>query len=518
MLCLKILQYSLWIGCLSFLVDGFTFRPITLSTTAPIIQQLSMPPPGCTTIESSHNRVLLNRRCWRLHAVKVSKKTSSSDKIQEMASFLSRQLLEKIMAEAMKEDGESTMDIEAVQRIMEALQYQPSTSSGTNHKEDTAVGGDKPETTTISQAAVGEKSTTKESTVSTAEDATKSMEIATLTPSEMQQSLVDPILSDEYTDEENVAKEGDAIKSVPSSMTTESVVSEEIIIRPPLEVIASDLPPLRPSSIPKRKSKLSVVIEEEKEAQSKIIVEDKVSSLLDEQEQEQEETQTIDGSNKEDNVNISVSVLKRQIPGELFQRSLLKQKFEYDARARVAVVENDDDDDDEYFDPNNGTTVDEALSTSTSQVENFLEDSDSTSSTSVEDIVAEEKTNEGGEESSKNSSNSSSQGGSTTQKPEGEVLQSSSPDIISQSSQLGSPPLVTTSSPTNFERRSDSIVARSQPKSSDEESKLADRYASMSIEERAYAVLVDPGMIKENKDPKDPSYDHTNDDEYCDQT
>merc|ERR1712194_506790 len=177
------------------------------------------------------------------------------------------------------------------------------------------------------------------------------------------------------------------------------------------------------------------------------------SSLL--EEQEKKETQRIDDSNEGYIINSLVSILKQQIPGELFQRSVLKQKFEYDALARVAVVENDDDDG--YFDPNNEKKADEALSTSpTRQVENILTDSESTPSASVEDIVVEEKTNKGKEEFSKNSSCSSSQVGSTTPKSE------------------------------------DTIVARSQPKSPDEESKLADRYASMSVEERAFAVLFDP--------------------------
>eukprot|EP00751_Fragilariopsis_kerguelensis_P043338 CAMPEP_0171024346 /NCGR_PEP_ID=MMETSP0736-20130129/32835_1 /TAXON_ID=186038 /ORGANISM="Fragilariopsis kerguelensis, Strain L26-C5" /LENGTH=422 /DNA_ID=CAMNT_0011464079 /DNA_START=312 /DNA_END=1582 /DNA_ORIENTATION=+ len=422
------------------------------------------------------------------------------------------------MAEAMKEDGESTMDIKAVQRILDALQYQPITNSGTKHEEDRVVGGEKSETTTISQAAVGEKAISKESSVIDNEDATKSTEIPTLTQSEMQQSLVDPILKSKNTDKENFLKEDDTIESVPSSMTPKSVV------RPHLEVIASDLPPLRPSSVPKRKSKLAIVIEEDDD-QSKIIMEDKASSLL--EEQEKKETQTIDDSNEGDIINSLVSILKQQIPGELFQRSLLKQKFEYDALARVAVVENDDDDG--YFDPNNETKADEALSTSpTRQVKNILKDSESTPSASVEDIVVEEKTTKEKKNPAKIAAAAVVKWGlqrpnlkivgSTTPKSEGKVLQSSSSDVTSQSSQLGFPPLITTTSPTIFERVSDTIVARSQPKSPDEESKLADRYASMSVEERAFAVLFDPGMIKKNKDPKDPSYDHTHDDEYCDQT
>lgn len=61
-------------------------------------------------------------------------------------------------------------------------------------------------------------------------------------------------------------------------------------------------------------------------------------------------------------------------------------------------------------------------------------------------------------------------------------------------------------------------MALRQPKSKDEESKLAEKYAKMdSLEDRAYAVLCDLGMIEEHKDPRDPSYDHSKDDELCEQ-
>jgi hypothetical protein len=55
--------------------------------------------------------------------------------------------------------------------------------------------------------------------------------------------------------------------------------------------------------------------------------------------------------------------------------------------------------------------------------------------------------------------------------------------------------------------------ARQQPKSTEEEAELASRYAAMSsLEERAYTILLDLGMIEVTCDPDDPDYDkETND-------
>ena len=74
------------------------------------------------------------------------------------------------------------------------------------------------------------------------------------------------------------------------------------------------------------------------------------------------------------------------------------------------------------------------------------------------------------------------------------------------------------SSPVISQRRVETILARRQPKSSDEESNLTYKYGKMeNVEDRAYAVLRDLGMIDEHKDPNDPSYDHSDDDDLCEQ-
>lgn len=55
--------------------------------------------------------------------------------------------------------------------------------------------------------------------------------------------------------------------------------------------------------------------------------------------------------------------------------------------------------------------------------------------------------------------------------------------------------------------------AQKQPKAPDEEKELAERYGDMSLEERAFNILLDLGMIESSPDPDDPSYDSSGDDD-----
>ena len=556
MACLqKIFSLSLLLSCsLGFLVvDGFVVSPFRRTS-------LLLTPGSNTAIEStikiSSSGADGRQRC-RLNSLKKSNKKSSTAassntaKIQEMAAFLSVTLLEKVIAETMKEGGESNMDLDAIQRITDALQNKP--SSETKQEEEStstaAAAAAKLETTTTSKSDAEDKVATKESI--------EAVEIPAST-----NSVVDNSASSKTAEDKN---KDDASKK------------EKKI--PPLEIVAADIPPLRPSSMPKRESKsLSTlteeVTEEEKETtqSSEIIIEDnKASSPLvdendddtnndmssddvdvdvdngvdvvddilkqafslsededgsnidddysqnkdknkkDEKDQEKEIPQKIESS-KEEEIEVgnwAAPILpEEQIPGESFQRKLLEKQFEYNARATVAVV-----------------VVDEEEIQLPTQ-----DDSDSTQSTPLledVDVVNKGKSNEGDKEESSSSRSSSSQGESPTPKSEGKSYQSNRLDDVVQSksstSQIGSssPSLTTTPSPSPSpisERRLHIMVARRQPKSPNEESKLAEKYQNMPIEERAYTILFDLGMIDENKDPKDPSYDHADDDEYCDQT
>lgn len=449
MACLqKIFSLSLLLSCsLGFLVvDGFVVSPFRRTS-------LLLTPGSNTAIEStikiSSSGADGRQRC-RLNALKKSNKKSSTAassntaKIQEMAAFLSVTLLEKVIAETMKEGGESNMDLDAIQRITDALQNKP--SSETKQEEEStstaaAAAAAKLETTTTSKSDAEDKVATKESI--------EAVEIPAST-----NSVVDNSASSKTAEDKN---KDDASKK------------EKKI--PPLEIVAADIPPLRPSSMPKRESKsLSTlteeVTEEEKETtqSSEIIIEDnKASSPLvdendddtnndmssddvdvdvdngvdvvddilkqafslsededgsnidddysqnkdknkkDEKDQEKEIPQKIESS-KEEEIEVgnwAAPILpEEQIPGESFQRKLLEKQFEYNARATVAVV-----------------VVDEEEIQLPTQ-----DDSDSTQSTPLledVDVVNKEKSNEGDKEESSSSRSSSSQGESPTPKSEG---------------------------------------------------------------------------------------------------
>lgn len=57
------------------------------------------------------------------------------------------------------------------------------------------------------------------------------------------------------------------------------------------------------------------------------------------------------------------------------------------------------------------------------------------------------------------------------------------------------------------------MKARSQPKSPEDEAALAARYGAMDLEERAFSILADLGMIELHLDPDDPSRDTSHDDD-----
>lgn len=64
-------------------------------------------------------------------------------------------------------------------------------------------------------------------------------------------------------------------------------------------------------------------------------------------------------------------------------------------------------------------------------------------------------------------------------------------------------------------REQEILKARQQPKSGKGEELDAARYELMSLEDRAFAILYDLGMIEIHENPNSIDYDHSNDDEYC---
>lgn len=61
--------------------------------------------------------------------------------------------------------------------------------------------------------------------------------------------------------------------------------------------------------------------------------------------------------------------------------------------------------------------------------------------------------------------------------------------------------------------------AREQPKSPREAAALKKRYDAIeSLGERCFAILLDLGLVEQSLNPEDPSYDHSKNDEFCEQT
>ena len=495
-----------------------------------------------------------------LRAVKGKSKASAtangsrSDKIKEMASFLSVQLLEKVMAETMKPDGDTNMNLEVVERITKALQMSSQPSSETTTSQ--TAGGDDDEVDDLDLDRVEtmtkkkKPNATKKLTV--VDDALRfSEDDDTSTTTTTRGKSVEKIDSKPVAAEEETVAVAKEETDVAAAETLKSKIPE--VVRKPLEIIQSNIPPLRPESIPKRK--LSVVVaEEEKETEATTQPEETkdeevaAAKTEDVTKKPAESSKEIpsdvvgvvdtaaktDTSDSLEEIDTTTAMLERQkAEQESFQRRLLKQKLEFDY-AQAARIEKEKDSSLNVVETTVANDAEPPASpVEVSSDEGTEEDDDSDSSSSTTSFSNEsqslEETTTTTEAETQVSDATSVLEKETKEEEETPTKGESDLDVdvlVSEPKQVepesSHPPLTSsTPSPTNAisERRLESIVALRQPKSPDEESKLADKYAGMnSIEARAYAVLLDLGMIEEQQDPRDPSYDHSNDDEYCEQS
>ena len=492
----QIVSSFLYIGFLFSIVNGFLviFQP-----------KMSIPHRGASC---AHPPTATDRRFGNLHAIKGKSKASdttnaisggtSSDKVKEMASFLSVQLLQKIMTDAMKPEGESTMnlDIEAVERLTEALQMgtQPSSSesmteaTGDSDKSDDAT-LDPVEIPTATADATTKPtlSIPSETTETKSDDAPDAPEI---------QSSETTTLTEEMAAKEEEAEEV-AVRPVSENVSPP-------IVRKPLEVIQSDIPALRPESIPQK----SLAIAEEEDQKETTEEEEEIIAVKSEDAEKEEIADAPSPSSGAD-----------EKAEESFRRRLLQQKFEFDKKEAVTRIENETqvvvDDDTACSSPEDVVADDQATETI-----------DAASVSSMEREKAEESfrrrlleqkfefdkkeaTKEEKEEEHKGESESTIRSTNNiivSEPPVRDVVEQESPNLT-VAERPSSPPIIS-------ERRVNTIVALRQPKSSEEESKLAKKYASMeNLEDRAYALLRDLGMIEEHQDPRDSSYDHSNDDD-----
>jgi len=360
----QIVSSFLCIGFLFSIVNGFLviFQP-----------KVSTPHHGASC---AHPPSATDRRFGNLHAIKGKSKASettaigggtSSDKVKEMASFLSVQLLQKIMTDAMKPEGESTMnlDVEAVERLTEALQMgsQPSSSETTteatedsDRADDAALDPLEIPTTTADTTTEHTLSTPSETMETKSDDAPLFTTITEDDDTTSTSSNPAEILSSETTTtttttptEEKPIEEAEKAVVPP--------VAEKVsppVVRKPLEVIQSDIPALRTESIPQK----SLAIAEEE----------------DEEETEEEETIAVKSEDAENEEVVSEEIVDAPSPSsdvdenaeESFRRRLLQQKFEFDKKEAATRIENEtqvDDDDTACSPPENVVASDQEIET-----------------------------------------------------------------------------------------------------------------------------------------------------------
>jgi len=429
-----------------------------------------------------------------------------------MASFLSVQLLEKVMAETMKPEGESKMDLEVVERITKALQMssEPSSDKAISSPDKTTAIGE--ETTIAAEIPISTPVESAESRVhETSAQTTEDDESGTTAEIEtLEQSK-----NEDKEQHEVMQAEANAV-SPAVKIPSRSLSIPEIKVKP-LEVVQSNIPALRPESVPQRKPDDKVVEdkndtvgdnlgEEILSVESKAVADKPCTS---------EESAVPLQSTSSDEID-TAAVFERKKAEESFHRKLLKQKLEYD-NSRAVRIGNEQDSCLEVQ-----TEVD-SVSTPPPEVpsdEMTQENETSSANTATqEEIETVFETTQ----SSESTASIENAEGDDEDKAEVETEETVVSELIQAEDEMQeepAPPTATTApslSPKISERRVETIVALRQPKSSVEESKLAEKYAQMSLEDRAYALLCDLGMIEEHKDPNDPSYDHSKDDEYCEQ-
>eukprot|EP00532_Pseudo-nitzschia_australis_P017099 CAMPEP_0168256748 /NCGR_PEP_ID=MMETSP0141_2-20121125/6078_1 /TAXON_ID=44445 /ORGANISM="Pseudo-nitzschia australis, Strain 10249 10 AB" /LENGTH=619 /DNA_ID=CAMNT_0008193585 /DNA_START=136 /DNA_END=1995 /DNA_ORIENTATION=+ len=609
----QLLSSFLCIGCLIFVANGFStiYTPISRMV-------LHGPIHGDATSQQPEQSRADGRRHTGLRAAKKASKSSasssssSSDKVKEMAAFVSVQLLEKVMAEVMNPEAESKMDLAAVERITKALQMssqprsegvstKPSEEETTTtiKEEEPSVTTDLPDDTALASSEDDDSSSSSISSSSSSSSSTAEMETLEKPTMEAKEEIVVPV----------------AETPAPPPSTPEIKVK-------PLEVVQSNIPALRPESIPQRKPDTEEVTDATESTEGSSLVEEIASETQDEEEvvehtesseetaddtaatdtapsnteeidtattdAEEIDTATIDAeeidaattdaeesdttatdaeeidtvatdAEESDTATIdaeesdtattdaeeidteaidTAAILEKEKAEEGFHRRLLKQKLEYDD-AREVRIENDEKENNKEDEKEVDATSSPAVeATSDEGIEEESDDDSSSDSVPSEKAQTEaettgvsdsdeskQDTNEDEEEPTETDSDGVNTAVLSEPVEAEEPTEADSDDVNTavrseptEAEEVPPPTAATTPPPTTSERRVETIVALRQPKSCDEESKLAEKYAEMkSLEDRAYALLCDLGMIEAHKNPEDPSYDHSKDDEYCEQ-
>ena len=272
----------------------------------------------------------------------------SSERIHEMAAFLCVRLVQTVMTKAMTGDGES-MDLEALERLTTALE-------GSN-KSTSEDDGDKSTSSLSSTSEIDSVESTLSTDVEEPEPKLEESKETEMEPLAMENELpeVAPLALDTPEEEESITSdlvdEGwdpyddhqndfSAHKEEESDIFPEGSVplpraETQTYVVSPLEVVESNVVPLRPSSIPQKKT-LTVVSEEE---------DMKVTAVTAEEEDEQGAPLESVAALEEEKTEVLVDATQVSAAlraEELFQRKLMKRRFEMDAQ-RTSVISTGED-------------------------------------------------------------------------------------------------------------------------------------------------------------------------------
>ncbi|KAG7338614.1 hypothetical protein IV203_029788 [Nitzschia inconspicua] len=442
-----------------------------------------------------------------------------SEKIQEMASFLAIQLLEVAMKEVAKGEGESKMTLEDVEKLAEALQGQMVETKQAQDKLETTwdAAGDaieelladegmtKLEPPSSLKNTVGADRTVLDDKKARNDDEAdaevKAPELAQLKDDQSSDDMtavppppmkkpedIKPVATQDTVKGTNVTitpKETMLPLESPAGIRIPNVISAEF--GRPLEVVASNVNPLRemPKRNPKVEGQTHATLSLEKIETPKSVT-TVVTSELESSKRIVPQT-TRNESSRND--------LKSRQAQEHFQRKLLEARYQMESKNKTTSI--------------HASSTAEATSSTETEPSPDTPTSQSQSDTvlhSSEPLTNEEQPHLVDQASS-----------GDTEIPTAESKGESVDSIRKFLSQPPTKPSQLSISKISESRLKSIIDARRQPKGADEEAVMAEKYAKMSVEDRAFAILFDLGMIDQNKDPSDPSYDHSDDDEICEQ-
>ena len=391
-----------------------------------------------------------------------------------MASFLAIQLLGVAMKEITREDGESKMSLEDVQKLAEALSGPVTETKQAQDKLETtwdAAGdavedllGEEGMTKLDPPAATKQNASETAVEEQTKKEETPTAEVKPTTPKDTASVQDKPEVTVTESKPPKAKATTKSLKS-PEGVRIPEVISAEF--GKALEVETSNVNPLRnpPKHDPNKNSKAEAPAAAEKS--------DPASS-----------TPIAEAKQSTSNAPAPIDSVSKQTQ-EIFQRQLLAARFQFESQSKPIQEEKT-------------SSKIAAEAQAKSAPVSSPESSSATDETKAEDVVEPPTI----KKSPAPPPESSSQGESV------EMIR----DFLSQPPSKPSPISVSKIS----ESRLKSIVeARRQPKNFNEEASVADKYSNMSLEERAFSILFDLGMVEANKDPRDPSYDHSDDDEFC---